>query len=81
MSFRVLVIPEDPTYNGYILQPIVERMLGELGKPNAIIAHTCKGHGVSFIENSIDWHHRVPTDAELAAAIDELDAVCSGGKA
>lgn len=35
MSFRVLVIPEDPTYNGYILQPIVERMLAELGKPNA----------------------------------------------
>jgi hypothetical protein len=35
VSFRVLVIPEDPTYNGYILQPIVERMLTELGKPNA----------------------------------------------
>ncbi len=35
MSFRVLVIPEDPTYNGYILQPIVERMLTELGKPQA----------------------------------------------
>lgn len=35
MSFRVLVIPEDPTYNGYILQPLVERMLRELNKPNA----------------------------------------------
>jgi hypothetical protein len=35
VSFKVLVIPEDPTYNGYILQPIVERMLAELGKPNA----------------------------------------------
>jgi hypothetical protein len=35
VSFRVLVIPEDPTYNGYILQPIVERMLRELGKANA----------------------------------------------
>lgn len=35
MSFRVLVIPEDPTYNGYILKPLVERMLSELGKPNA----------------------------------------------
>ncbi|MBN1509092.1 MAG: hypothetical protein JW955_19760 [Sedimentisphaerales bacterium] len=35
MSFRVLIIPEDPTYNGYILKPIVERMLTELGKPNA----------------------------------------------
>ena len=35
MSLRVLVIPEDPTYNGYILKPIVEKMLAELGKPNA----------------------------------------------
>jgi len=35
VSLRVLVIPEDPTYNGYILKPIVEKMLTELGKPNA----------------------------------------------
>lgn len=35
MSFRVLVIPEDPTNNGYILKPLVERMLLEVGKPNA----------------------------------------------
>jgi len=35
MSLRVLVIPEDPTHNGYILKPLVERMMKELGKPNA----------------------------------------------
>ncbi|MGO9199113.1 MAG: hypothetical protein ACLQM8_01070 [Limisphaerales bacterium] len=35
MSFRVLVIPEDPTHNGYILRPLVERMLAETGRPNA----------------------------------------------
>lgn len=27
------------------------------GKPKAIIAHTIKGHGVSFMENDPDWHH------------------------
>jgi hypothetical protein len=37
VSLQVLVIPEDPTYNGYILKPIVERMFNELGKPNARI--------------------------------------------
>lgn len=37
MSLRVLVIPEDPTHNGYILRPLVERMLAEVGKPNARI--------------------------------------------
>jgi hypothetical protein len=41
MSLRVLVIPEDPTYNGYILQPIVERMLAELGRPNARVTVLC----------------------------------------
>jgi hypothetical protein len=27
---------------------------------------------VSFIEDRVDWHHRVPTDTELAAALAEL---------
>jgi hypothetical protein len=35
MSFKVLVIPEDPTHNGYILKPLVGRILNDAGKPNA----------------------------------------------
>jgi hypothetical protein len=35
VSFRVLVVPEDPINNGYILQPLVERMMTECGKPQA----------------------------------------------
>ena len=35
MSFTVLVIPEDPTLNGHILKPLVERLLEDAGKPNA----------------------------------------------
>lgn len=35
MSFNVLVVPEDPTKNGYILKPLVTRMLAECGKGNA----------------------------------------------
>lgn len=42
------------------------------GRPTAIIAHTIKGRGVSFIEGRVDWHHRVPTDAEMAQALVEL---------
>jgi len=30
-----MVIPEDPTYNGHILKPLVERVMAEVGKPNA----------------------------------------------
>jgi transketolase len=44
----------------------------EPGRPTCVIARTVKGRGVSFIENRAEWHHRVPTDAELAAALREL---------
>lgn len=37
MSCKVLVVPEDPTYNGYLLQPLVRRVLREAGRPNAQI--------------------------------------------
>lgn len=42
-------------------------------RPSCLIARTQKGHGVSFMEDRIEWHHRVPTDAELAAALAELE--------
>lgn len=45
----------------------------ERGRPSCVIAHTHKGRGVSFMEDRAEWHHRVPTDAELARALDELD--------
>lgn len=35
MSFRVLVIPEDPQQNGYILKPLLECVLEAAGKPRA----------------------------------------------
>lgn len=35
MSFNVLVVPEDPSYNGHILKPLVSRMLAACGKANA----------------------------------------------
>jgi len=44
------------------------------GKPHAILAHTRKGAGVSFIEDRAEWHHRIPTDAELSLAYAELDS-------
>lgn len=49
------------------------RLPFEPGRPNCIIAHTHKGKGVSFMEDKAGWHHRVPTDEELANALRELD--------
>jgi len=45
----------------------------EAGKPNLVIAHTTKGHGVSFMENETSWHHHVPSGEELLRALAELD--------
>lgn len=42
------------------------------GKPTVIIANTTKGCGVSFIENQVAWHHKVPTEAEYEQAMKEL---------
>lgn len=41
-------------------------------KPSCLIAHTEKGHGVSFMTNRPEWHHKVPSSQELEAAIQEL---------
>ena len=42
------------------------------GVPTAIIAHTHKGNGVSFMEDNAGWHGKAPSDEELATAIEEL---------
>jgi transketolase len=43
------------------------------GKPSVIIAHTVKGKGVSFMENSPDFHGRAPTKEEEERALAELN--------
>jgi transketolase len=44
------------------------------GKPTFVIAHTHKGHPISFMSNNAAWHHRVPSPEELQQALTELDA-------
>jgi len=45
------------------------------GKPYAVIAHTVKGKGVSFMENNKDWHHSRLTKDLYDKAIAELKEV------
>ena len=42
------------------------------GKPTVIIAHTIKGKGVSFMENTASWHGKAPTPEEAERALAEL---------
>ncbi|MBQ4091064.1 MAG: transketolase [Clostridia bacterium] len=44
------------------------------GRPTAIVAHTVKGKGVSFMENKVNWHGAAPKDADYAIAVEEISA-------
>jgi transketolase len=42
------------------------------GRPSCIIANTVKGRGVSFIEDRVEWHHKVPSAEQVSLALEEL---------
>lgn len=42
------------------------------GSPVAVVAQTVKGKGVSFIEDRVEWHHKVPTADQVRTALEEL---------
>ncbi len=86
MSLRVLVIPEDPTYNGYILRPLVERMLEEVGKPRARVTvltnpklqgydHAVQAIRFELPERYAHWDLWLfLPDADRAQNLDELES-------
>ena len=55
------------------LQKIFKKIPFENNKPNLIIANTTKGSGISFIENEVVWHHKVPNETEFQDALKELE--------
>lgn len=62
--------------NGHDYKQIKEALLARKEKqPTLIIAHTIKGKGVSFMENSAIWHSRMPNEKELPILMRELGLV------
>ena len=49
-------------------------LVSHCGKPVAVVAHTVKGKGVSFMEDDNNWHYRIPSASDLARAQAELAA-------
>lgn len=47
------------------------------GMPTCIVMHSLKGKGVSFMENSVDWHGKAPSDEEYAVAMADLDKIAA----
>lgn len=61
--------------NGHDYDEIIDALSSvplEAGKPTALIAHTIKGKGVSFMEGQLAWHYKSPDDRQLAQALHEL---------
>jgi len=61
--------------DGHDIGALAEAMQGVpngSGKPVALIAHTIKGKGVSFMEDDNNWHYRAPTADEVVKAHKEL---------
>jgi transketolase len=54
------------------LLDLFEQLPVEAGKPTFVIAHTHKGYPVSFMRDRVEWHHKVPSTEQVAAALQEL---------
>lgn len=43
-----------------------------LDAPSVVIANTIKGKGVSYMENSVEWHYKNPSQEQLSDALSEV---------
>lgn len=61
--------------DGHDHQALLEALApSTTGRPVVVIADTIKGKGVSFIEDRVEWHHKVPSAEQVRAALEELSA-------
>jgi transketolase len=61
--------------DGHDLSQVIEaleRARDVRSRPAVVIAHTVKGKGVSFMENTPEWHGKAPTPEQAALALAEL---------
>jgi transketolase len=60
------------TIDGHDPTAIAAALAPQLGaRPSAVVARTVKGHGVSFMENRMEWHYLPMNAAQYAQAIEE----------
>jgi len=57
------------------LQEVLSAIPASADHPTAVIAHTTKGKGVSFMENTVLWHYRTAKGDEYERALAELEAL------
>lgn len=58
--------------DGHDIGAMIKILGVQYERPLCIIANTVKGKGVSFMENTLEWHYQSPTPEQLVAAIQEV---------
>jgi transketolase len=51
----------------------LSRDAARTGRPKCVVAHTNKGHGISFMSDNVAWHHKVPSEEQYRTAMAELE--------
>lgn len=59
--------------DGHSHQELHKAIFRKSGKPMMTIANTIKGYGVSFMQNSVNWHYKSPNAEDLSKALIELE--------
>lgn len=60
------------TIDGHDLEALAAALSKETKGPRAIVARTTKGHGVSFMENKMEWHYLAMTESQYRLAQEEV---------
>lgn len=67
-------VREADGHNHSELKETLSALPFQKGLPSCVIAHTVKGKGVSFMENTVLWHYRTARGEEFEAALKELES-------
>lgn len=62
--------------DGHDMEAIIDALSPEArvpGKPKCVVAHTNKGQGISFMQDRVEWHHKVPSPEQYEQARKELE--------
>jgi transketolase len=71
-KFREFGLPAEEI-DGHDANAIIAACADRTSGPRVVIAHTRKGHGVSFMENRMEWHYLPMTEEQYRQALQEAD--------
>lgn len=70
-NFHVINVADGNDFDQ--LEAAFEEAKAVKGMPTAIVMKTVKGKGVSYMENTVDWHGKAPNDEQYEIAMADLE--------